>query len=173
MSREQVFSHAHVKTEFTIVFGGLVKAEKLGRYFTDGLRLTDLDADISVLPDGTFISWETMREGNIKLIEGARGGYVEIEGVPDLVLEILSDSSVKKDTLKLLRLYWEAGIPEYWLIDVRGDRLTFELYRHTMKRYVKTRKQDGWVKSAVLGKSFRLTRADDPFGNPEYTLAVR
>jgi Uma2 family endonuclease len=114
-----------------------------------------------------------MREGQIKLIEGAREGYVEIVGVPDMVLEIVSDSSVKKDTRELVRLSWEAGIREYWLVDVRGGRLTFDIFRFTARRYVTTRKHDGWVRSAVFGRSFRLARYDDEFGNPDYTLEVR
>ena len=33
--------------------------------------------------------------------------------------------------------------------------------------------EPGWLKSAVFGKSFRLTRQVDPLGDPRYTLAVR
>src|SRR5262245_37475630 len=40
MSREQAFSHNQVKTEITIVVGGLVRAENLGLFFSDGMRLT-------------------------------------------------------------------------------------------------------------------------------------
>jgi Uma2 family endonuclease len=106
-------------------------------------------------------------------MEGAKGGYTEIEGVPDMVLEIVSDSSVRKDTRRLIEAYWEGGIKEYWLVDVRGERLDFNIYRHAPKGYVVTRKKDGWLKSQVFGKSFRLTRQEDEFGNPEYTLEVR
>src|SRR4051794_24876815 len=55
MSKEQVFSHNQCKTEFTAVLASLVKAEKLGRYFTDGLRLSNVGADLSAVPDGMFI----------------------------------------------------------------------------------------------------------------------
>jgi Uma2 family endonuclease len=173
MSKEQVFSHNQSKTVFTGVLWGLVTAGKLGRYFADGVRLSNIGADLSAVPDGTFISRETMREANIQLIEGAKGGYTEIEGAPDMVLEIVSDSSVKKDTRRLLEAYWEAGIKEYWLVDVRGERLDFNIYRHAPKGYVVTRKKDGWLKSQVFGKSFRLTRREDEFGTPEYNLEVR
>ena len=173
MSKEQLFSHNQCKTEFTVVLGGLVKAGKQGRYFTDGMRLSNIVADLSAVPDGTFISADTMREAEIKLVEGAKGGYTEIEGIPDMVLEIVSDSSVRKDTRRLLEAYWEAGIKEYWLVDVRGERLDFTLYRHAPKGYVASRKKDGWLKSQVFGKAFRLTRLEDEFGNPEYTLERR
>ncbi len=170
---EQVFSHVQVKTEFTIMVGGLVKAHGLGLYLTDGLRLSNEGADLSAEPDGTFISNESMEDANIQLIEGREGGYTEVEGVPDMVLEIVSNSSVQKDTKHLLRAYWDAAIKEYWLVDVRGDRLSFTIYRHASTGYVAARKKDGWLKSQVFGKSFRLTRADDRFGNPTYALEVR
>jgi Uma2 family endonuclease len=107
------------------------------------------------------------------LVEGAKGGYVELEGIPDMVLEVMSDSSVHKDTEQLRELYWQAGIREYWLVDARKEPLTFEILRHTAKGYIATRKQAGWLKSAVFGKSFQLTQRTDDLGYPEYRLAVR
>jgi Uma2 family endonuclease len=173
MSWEQVFSHVQAKTEFAIVLGGLAKADKLGLYLTDGLRLSNVHADLSVKPDGTFLSNQGMEDANIQLIEAKKGGFREIEGVPDMVLEIVSDSSVKKDTKRLLKAYWDAGIKEYWLVDARGERLQFDIFHYSPKGYVATRKKDGWLKSQVFGKSFRLTRADDEFGNPRCSLEVR
>ena len=75
--------------------------------------------------------------------------------------------------MTLLDLYWRAGIPEYWLVDVRGNRLEFTIHRHTPKGYVATPKRAGWVKSNVIGKSFRLSKRTDELGQPEHTLEVR
>jgi Uma2 family endonuclease len=173
MSWQQVFSHVKVKTVFTIVVGGLVQAEGLGEYFGDGLRIRHPQADLSVVPDGSFFSTKSLRSGRARLIEGATEGYIEVEGSADMVLEIISDSSVRKDTVRLRELYWDAGIREYWLVDARHDPLTFEILRHTAKGYVATRKQAGWLKSAVFGKSFRLVQEVNPLGHPVYTLDVR
>ena len=41
------------------------------------------------------------------------------------------------------------------------------------KEFTATRKQGGRVKSAVLGKSFRLVQTEDDDGKPEFTLEVR
>jgi Uma2 family endonuclease len=173
MSKEQIFSHILVKTEFTAVLRRLVKARKLGLFLTDGLRVSNLEANISVVPDATFVSTETLQTGGVQLVEGAAGGYVELEGSPDLVLEIVSASSVHKDTVFLRQAYWEAGIREFWLVDARKEPLSFEILRHTDRGYVATRKQGGWVKSAVFGKSFCLTQRTDALGHPDYTLATR
>jgi Uma2 family endonuclease len=173
MSKEQIFSHLAVKTECTVVLGGLVKSQELGLYLGDGLLLSNFAADISGNPDGTFISSETLRSDRVRLIEGARGGYTEIQGSPDMVLEIVSDSSVHKDLDVLRKAYWEAGVGEYWLIDARKDPLRFEIFRYTSKSYAATRKQQGWLRSVVFSKSFRLTQKRSALGHPAYTLQVR
>jgi Uma2 family endonuclease len=80
---------------------------------------------------------------------------------------------VDKDTEWLQKAYWEAGIPEYWLIDARKPPLSFDIHRHTAKGYATTRKPGGWVKSAVLGQSFRLSAEVNGLGHPEYTLEMR
>jgi Uma2 family endonuclease len=173
MSKEQLFSHLAVKQEFSLVLGGLVKAGKLGSFFPDGLFLSNVEADIGGNPDGTFIATSTFESGRIRLIEGAEEGYVELEGSPDMVLEVVSASSVGKDTKLLRQAYWEAGVREYWLVDARSEPVTFEILRHTAKGYVAARKQDGWLKSAVFGKAFRLAQGKNALGHPEFTLEVR
>jgi Uma2 family endonuclease len=93
--------------------------------------------------------------------------------VLDMVLEVVSDSSVQKDYDLLRRAYWEADIREYWLVDARKEPARFDILRHGSRGYVAVRKQDGWVKSTVFGKSFRLTQRRNDLGQPEFSLAVR
>jgi len=38
-------------------------------------------------------------------------------GAPDWVIEILSPSSVKMDSVRKVKLYQEAGVREYWIVD--------------------------------------------------------
>jgi hypothetical protein len=173
MSMEQVFTHVLVKTEFTIVLGGLVKVGGLGIYLTDGLQFSNVAADISGIPDGVFVSNASRTQKKVSFIEGTEAGHVELEGSPDMVLEVVSRGSVQKDTVFLRRAYWEAGIREYWLVDVRKEPLSFDILRHTARGYVATRAQSGWLKSRVFGKSFRLSGGADAFGDPSFTLAVR
>jgi hypothetical protein len=63
-----------------------------------------------------------------------------------MTLEIISASSVEKDTDILRNDYWRARISEYWLVDARGDTPRFDILRYTQRGYVPTRKQGGWVK---------------------------
>jgi Uma2 family endonuclease len=174
MSNEQVFTHVLVKTEVTIVLGGLVKRDDLGYYWCNGVLVTNEAADLSGNPDGTFVSHDTLDAGRVTLTEGADEGYVELVGTPDMVLEVVSAGSVTKDTVTLRGAYWEAGIPEYWLVDARGDTgVDFRILKHGAKGYTETRKQAGWQKSGVFGRSFKLTRGTDRRGNPTFTLGVK
>ncbi len=173
MSREQIFTHVAVKTEYTVTVGSLVKKLKLGRYFGDGLVLTNVGANLSVKPDGTFISHKSLDLGRVRLVEGAEEGFVELEGTADMVLEVVSPGSFHKDTVVLRQAYWEAEIREYWLVDARKDPMQFDILRHTSRGYVSVSKQGGWVRSTVLGKAFRLVKKLDDQGNPEFTLLVK
>jgi Uma2 family endonuclease len=49
-----------------------------------------------------------------------------IEGVPDLIIEILSPSNWLYDRREKMRVYQEAGVPEYWIADPRAQ--TIEIY---------------------------------------------
>jgi Uma2 family endonuclease len=173
MSKEQVFTHLADKREFYYALTGLVKTGDLGLFLPDGLLLSNADADISGKPDATFVSTASIEAKQVQLVEGWDGGFVEMEGTPDMVLEIVSASSVHKDTVVLRQAYWQAGIREYWLVDARQEPIRFDILRRTAKGYTATRKQDGWLKSAVFGKSFQLTQKVNALGHPEYTLAIR
>ncbi len=173
LSMEQFFSHNQVRTEFGAVLHFLVKSDQLGRFVTDGMLLSNVEADFATEPDGAFLSHETLNSGQVRLLEGSRGGAIELEGTPDMVLEIVSDSSVRKDTVALKAAYAEAGIREYWLVDARGEKPSFDIFSRSAKGYVAGRKQAGWLKSAVFGKSFRLVQSVDKRGDPVFTLEVR
>jgi Uma2 family endonuclease len=173
MSKEQVFSHNQVKGEYNIVLGGLAKTRRVGRYFPDGILFVNEKVGFSTQPDGAFVTMESMRLGRVVFRPGKRGGFLEVVGALDMVLEVVSTSSVEKDTVTLPDLYWEAGILEYWLVDARSEELSFDILRYTSRGYVPTKKQSGWLKSGVFGAFFRLTRDDDELGNPEYTLHVK
>jgi hypothetical protein len=170
---EEIFSHGAVKTEYPRVVGTVVKFAKSGQYLTDGVLLANDDADISGEPDGLFVSNETIEAGLVRFIESSREGYTVLQGSPDMTLEIVSRGSVRKDTVVLREAYWTAGVKEYWLVDARKPPLSFDILLHTPRGYRSVRKDDGWVKSNVFGKSFRLVQTKTVQGFPEYSLEVR
>ena len=173
MSKEQLYSHNLVKTECTIVLGGLVKAARPGLYFSDGAYISNVEADVSNQPDGMFVSFEALREGRVKDIEGRAEGYVELEGSPDMVLEVVSRSSVGKDNEVLRDAYFQAGVREYWLVDARKPPLKFDILRPGKSGFVAVRKRGGWTRSDVFDASFRLTEWRDESDRPAYKLEVQ
>ena len=48
------------------------------------------------------------------------GGRIHVEGVPDIVVEVLSTDR-RHDLVRKRRIYAEAGVPEYWIVDPRHD----------------------------------------------------
>ena len=156
MSKEQPITHTEVKSEINTVLRAIVRAERLGRFFHDGAFLSHETADISNQPDGMFVSTDAVRSPRVQLIEGRGEGLVELEGSPDMVLEVVSRSSVTKDTVILREAYAEAGIAEYWLVNAREQPLVFELLTLHEGRYIPAERHLGWQHSKVFGRWFRL-----------------
>lgn len=78
------------------------------------VNLPDLTSPVQ--PDVVFIS-----KGNAGIIQENT-----IEGVPDLVMEVLSPGTARYDRKTKFEVYAEAGISEYWLAD--PDGFAIEVY---------------------------------------------
>jgi len=76
-----------------------------------------------VQPDVAFV-----RSGN-----QPRPGDGSFEGVPDLVVEVLSRSTRARDRGIKMKRYAASGIPHYWIVDPRTR--TLEAYRLTEDGY--------------------------------------
>jgi Uma2 family endonuclease len=78
-----------------------------------------------------------------------------IEGVPDLLVEVLSPSTIRRDRDLKLRLYAETGVPEYWIIDPGGHQIEFLVLDQS--RYLIEFPHDGIYKSPrLVGLELRL-----------------
>lgn len=174
MSPEETETHNKVKTEVSRGIGTLIRGLDLGEFYGDGTLLTNPAAQLSTDPDALFVTWESFEAGRARLVpRGDRPGpFVELEGTPDWVLEVVSRTSVRKDADWLRDAYHRAGVPEYWLVDARFDPIAFTLLRRRRDRYVATSPRDGWLRSAVFGRRFRLDRQRNRAGRWTYTLHV-
>jgi Uma2 family endonuclease len=173
LDMEQIFSHVDVKTEYASVLRPLAKSISLGVCLTDGVLLSNPAVGLSTEPDGLCFSFATLSCGKVRLVKGAERGYVELEGSPDMVLEVISDGSVKKDTETLRDLYWRAGVLEFWLVDARGEIPIFDILVHTPDGFAATKSQDGWLFSKLFGRHFQLTVEKTALGLPSFSLAAR
>jgi Uma2 family endonuclease len=164
-------AHNQCKQEMTTVLSSLVESEDRGLACADGMLLSNLDVELSTQPDFMFISHESIESGRVTLLRG--DDSVEVMGSPDMTLEVISPTSVEKDTVDLRRLYWEAGVKEYWLVDSREKTFAFDILRHGAAKFIATRKQAGWAKSQVFGHEFKLTRETTKHGVSKFTLEMR
>ena len=61
-----------------------------------------------------------------------------VEGAPDLVIEVLSPSTKKKDHTIKLNKYLEAGVREYWLIDPVNKKVIVYLLEEGLNTFLYT-----------------------------------
>jgi len=173
LTMEQAYTHNEVKGEFASCLRSLVRILGTGRYFTDGMLLSDPKVGFSTVPDGLYISFESFEKGRITEVAGVHPGCIEFEGSPDMVLEVVSDFSEDKDTA-FVELYFQAGVLEYWLVDVREKPIRFDIYKRNTRKFVTARRQaGGWLRSQLFDRSFRLVQAADMRGNAQFTLEVK
>src|SRR5690606_31858636 len=93
--------------------------------------VTCAQAGLSAEPDVLFFSNETLNSDRVNFVPkaGKSDLFIEAEGGPDMVAEIVSDGSVTRDTQRLPVAYFQAGVREYWLIDARHEKLFFQIYQ--------------------------------------------
>jgi Uma2 family endonuclease len=127
--------------------------KKLGRVFSAPIDVY-LHEFSHVLPDILFISNE-----NSSIIDMNEG----ILGVPDLVVEIISPSSIYKDRVLKNNDYEAAGVKEYWLVDPKNQAI--EVYESIDKtfRLFSFAAEEGTVKSRLLdGFELEITNLFSP-----------
>ena len=100
-----------------------VHKHRTGRVFTAPFDVVFSDFDI-VEPDLLFVS--KARQADVLTAKHVRGA-------PDLVVEIGSPSTRKRDETIKRRLYERFGVSEYWIIDPELDAI--KVYRTTDGRF--------------------------------------
>jgi Uma2 family endonuclease len=174
MSPERIDCHGLVKTAICTVIGSLVLNRNMGNVFFDGIRIVNVPAAVSNEPDAVFIRWESLQSDRVRKVPTQdENDYIEFEGAPDWVLEIVSPSSVTKDKKKLPARYFRAGVSEYWLVDARGKDLDFQIFNHGEEEYEPAERVGVWQVSQVFGKKFRLRRIKNPLGGVDYRLDMK
>ncbi|MSU78946.1 MAG: Uma2 family endonuclease [Gemmataceae bacterium] len=147
--------HNYIRTIITVVVGSIILNEALGRWYADRMLLTHEGAGLSNEPDAMFVSFNRFANGLAVLKKG--GTSKELIGSPNMTLEVIRKSSINKDRVALMAKYAQAGIDKYWLVDSTIETPVLEIYRLVSGKYVVARSNDGWVKSHLFGRSFRLT----------------
>ena len=175
MSPEDIFTHGTLKTALVARLWPLATARDI-HLFTGETRVSSEAGDLSVEPDVVAVSDAAIEEGRVRLVPAAGGRpdrFVELEGGPELIVVIVSDSSVRKDTQRLPAAYHAAGVREFWLIDARRADVQFTIHRWDPSGYVADVAADGTQRSTVFGCTFSLVRSRNASGRFVYDLVAQ
>ncbi len=92
--------------------------------------------ELFVAPCDVVLSNVDVVEPDLLFIAASRQSIItelNIQGAPDLVVEILSDSTRKTDEVIKRKLYERFGVKEYWIVDPVLDSI--KIYRKTEDGY--------------------------------------
>jgi Uma2 family endonuclease len=174
LSPEDLYTHGVVKTAVAAELHPRIVKTGRGNVFVDRTRIVSPSAGLSAEPDVVVVLWQSLRDGRVREVPaagGQEGRFIELEGAPDLIVEIVSDRSVRKDRERLPRLYAAAGVPELWTVDARGERLQFEIRVLGQGEYeVQPVDAEGWAHSPLLGLPCRLVRRRTELSRWAYEL---
>jgi Uma2 family endonuclease len=98
--------HQRVVTDLVLAVGTFVREHDLGEFYTGPVDVLFQEGDY-LAPDAVFV-----RSDRPELLSD-RG----IEGAPDLVVEVLSPSTLMRDRGTKFERYRHFGVGEYWIVD--------------------------------------------------------
>jgi len=115
--------HQAIAWNLTVIIGTYLEAHPIGRAFAAPFDVLFSDFDV-VEPDLLYIS-------------NARGDEIlttqHVRGAPNLVVEIGSPGTRKRDETIKRKLYERSGVEEYWIIDPELE--TIAVYRQVGDGY--------------------------------------
>ena len=165
---ESIASHAVPKLKIASTLDRRVEEDDLGWCVTDSTTVVaphgapDGGPRGLCEPDFAFVSHEAILSGRVTLTPKANreNDFTEIVGPPDVIVEVRSDSSTRKDTVDLPADLFALGVTEYWLADARVDPPALTIHARGGDAFEPVAAgQDGFVASGVFGRSFRLETA--------------
>jgi Uma2 family endonuclease len=105
------YDHQFTVSKLLMQIGSFVERKELGVVLTALFEVHLPKIAQPVQPDVLFIAKERQPQSGDKFFKGA----------PDLVIEVISPSSVRTDRHIKLSAYERAGVREYWVVDPRSS----------------------------------------------------
>ena len=151
MAPAPLIDHQYALINLIIAIGAFVKKHKLGKVYSAPFDVVLSDTNV-VQPDLLFVS--TARQHSIT--------PENIQGAPDLVVEILSPSTAERDRSVKFELYAQHGVQEYWIVNPDARTITVFLLNEGEFEEVDTYSEGETLTSPILtGFSIAL---DEIFG---------
>ena len=121
MSPSPNMLHGKVVGRLMITIGTYAAVNKLGFAFPDSLDVHLPDGNV-LRPDFIFIG---VANGKF-VVNNEQGTFY---GVPDMVAEVFSRSTMKRDVGIKKDVYERNGVKEYWMIDPRSETIQVYILR--------------------------------------------
>lgn len=112
--------HQYSVSEVHFCLKLFVRDKQLGQVYTAPLEVHLSESSRPVQPDVLFIRAERQPPPGTQVFEGA----------PDLIVEVVSPSSIRLDRTIKFDAYEQAGVAEYWIVDPK----TRSVEVHTLSR---------------------------------------
>ena len=109
--------HQGISINLTVLIGSWLERNPIGRLFHAPFDVVFSNFDV-VEPDLLYLSNERAADALTPL---------HVRGVPELVIEIASPATRKRDETVKRRLYEQTGVSEYWVVDAEIN--TMRVYR--------------------------------------------
>ncbi len=116
--------HQTILANLHRILGNYVHERRMGELFFAPFDTIFSDLDV-VQPDMLFVSAQRLSIVTDKNIQGA----------PDLVVEVLSETTRRADEITKRKLYEQYGVGEYWVVDPELE--TIKIYRASDQGYVR------------------------------------
>ena len=141
--------HQLVSMNLCWVLGNYLRTKKIGELFAAPIDVF-LDNLNAVQPDLVFISTDKQ---NMITNDG-------IIGIPDLMVEIISPSSVIRDRVDKKNLYERLNVKEYWIIDPQYQDIdVYTIQNGRYELYSGVTMFEGELKSTIF-EGFTINLAD-------------
>ena len=145
--------HQSVQVRLGSRLGRFVEEKALGYFFFAPCDVVLSDTDV-VQPDLLFVS-----HARAHLLIGGDN----VQGAPDLVVEILSPTTAERDRGYKRALYAKHGVKEYWLVDPAAETVSILRPRAGALEVARTFGRNETLRSPLLA-SFQLA-LDDGFSS--------
>lgn len=112
-------------------------ALNIATFLRDFLKSSRI-GQVFIAPCDVILSESNVVQPDVFFVSAQRASIItekNIQGAPDLVIEIFSEKTRKTDEVIKRKLYEQHGISEYWIVDPELE--TVKVYRKTDKGYIR------------------------------------
>jgi Uma2 family endonuclease len=109
MMASPTVEHQSISAEISRQFGNFLVGKPC--------RVFAAPLDVRLYPKEDLSDDTVVQPDILVVCDQARLGKGSVNGPPDLVMEILSDSNSRKEMFRKFQHYMNAGVREYWILD--------------------------------------------------------